>query len=384
MLLVFDGEEIARFQVKDPGSEIDVFSSAGVKHTVDPFSIGFDPKHKRHPGCGKKPQRNGSDRMLAYDLENRLVFWLQTEAPFLKPLMELLSLAGSGLCYLLLFAVIYWWSNPRLGMRLFLLLLFSSLLNNLLKMALHMPRPYWVDPRIQGLDRYASFGMPSGHAQSATVTFGMLGASLKERWIWAVCVAAVFLIGFSRLHLGAHAPSQVLCGWIVGIVILLSFLKLEPKVVGFFEKKSLPVRAAICIGVAFGFLAAGLAVKTMMSGWRFPHAWISNAPSTFTSQSVADPFPLGTLVLSSSAFLGISLGAVFRGGKEGFDPKGCFWRRILRVLLGLSGALLVYLLFGLFKGVSSWAFHIWLFGRGVTAGFWVTGGSPFLFRRLLL
>ena len=71
-----------------------------------------------------------------------------------------------------------------------------------------------------------SFSFPSGHALFATAFFGGLAALLYRRlgrtWLRvAVAVAAVvliLLIGFSRIYLGVHYPSDVLGGFAAGIV----------------------------------------------------------------------------------------------------------------------------------------------------------------------
>jgi undecaprenyl-diphosphatase len=73
--------------------------------------------------------------------------------------------------------------------------------------------------------RFGTYSMPSGHAAGAAASFGLLAIivcqTLISPWsyIFAVFVAAtIFLIGVSRIYLGAHYPSDVFVGWILGLL----------------------------------------------------------------------------------------------------------------------------------------------------------------------
>ncbi len=71
-----------------------------------------------------------------------------------------------------------------------------------------------------------SFSFPSGHALFATAFFGGLAVLLWARLrlpglrfaVWVVAVGFILLIGFSRIYLGVHYPSDVAGGFAAGTV----------------------------------------------------------------------------------------------------------------------------------------------------------------------
>lgn len=72
----------------------------------------------------------------------------------------------------------------------------------------------------------ATFSFPSSHAATALLTYGVL-AVLTARAApdvrpFAIVVAAALalIVGFSRMYLGVHFPSDVLAGWFLGLAWL--------------------------------------------------------------------------------------------------------------------------------------------------------------------
>lgn len=98
----------------------------------------------------------------------------------------------------------------------------ALVLEFLLKIAFHRARP---EPFFD-IARPASYSFPSGHALFSFCFFAGLAVLIGRRLgsakvkiaVWLIAVILIFGIGFSRIYLGVHYPSDVLAGYTAGLV----------------------------------------------------------------------------------------------------------------------------------------------------------------------
>lgn len=103
-------------------------------------------------------------------------------------------------------------------------------LNILLKQLFARARPQLWEHAVDV--RFYSF--PSGHAMVSMVMYGLFGYFLAVRfprqkwWIYSLTVVLIAAIGFSRLYLGVHWPTDIIAGYTAGLVWLIAcILSLE-------------------------------------------------------------------------------------------------------------------------------------------------------------
>lgn len=96
----------------------------------------------------------------------------------------------------------------------------GATISTLLKITYARTRPDVVE-HLVGIDS-ASF--PSGHAMNSAVTYLTLAVLLSRaeksatvrRFLVSAAIVLTLMVGFSRLYLGVHWPTDVAAGWIVG------------------------------------------------------------------------------------------------------------------------------------------------------------------------
>ncbi len=107
----------------------------------------------------------------------------------------------------------------RVGLWALTAALGSGLIDMGVKSAVARARPHLPDP----VSHAPGYSFPSGHALGSLVCLVVVAACLSapasaplRRVLWSLAGLGVAAVGFSRVELGAHYPSDVVAGWLLG------------------------------------------------------------------------------------------------------------------------------------------------------------------------
>lgn len=286
------------------------------------------------------------DRMLEWGVD--VVLWFQQASPQLDAFFAFFTFLGDEEFYLLVLPLIYWSINRAVGVRLMVVFLLSGLVNQVAKHLAAQPRPFQYDPRVEEIVSAEGFGLPSGHTQSAVVVWGYLASVARKRWVWVVAVSLMVLTPLSRIYLGVHFPTDVLGGYVLGVLVLLLWLRYGARLEEWFFQQETIHQLILITAVP----ALAMAV-----------------------------WPTEDMVTGGGTMVGIGAGLVLERRLVGFDVAGSLLRRSFRFLVGL--VVLAGLWLGLrvaFDGLEP-AIILRLV-RYALVGFWGAVGAPWVFLKL--
>lgn len=271
------------------------------------------------------------------------------DTPWLDSFFRAITSLGDELFYLLLFSFLLWCVDFYLAIRVGIIFLLSVYVNTGVKEIFQQPRPFDILPEIQKVHA-SGYGFPSGHAQSSLVVWGSIAYWKKQIWIRNLSVLLILLIGFSRIYLGAHFPTDVLGGWFVGGIILGSsyfvFLKIKPD---FIQGN----RIFKIIGITL-----------------FPIILLQ-------IQSSSD------IISSLAALTGVGYGLLLFSSSIGRIRPGNWLQRLISFLVGIIGIGILYLGLKLILPSDDQSFYqLSRFFRYLLLGIWISFGAPWLFIRM--
>jgi len=174
--------------------------------------------------------------MWIYDqVISRIIYGLRT--PLLTSIMLFITRLGAGftLEIMSILVILFAWKHHRKEALFFIIILVMGLaINTALKNTVRRPRP-----EIAPLVIETSYSYPSGHAMNSVVfysavAFFMYHFTRSKRWstiFFGLSCGLIGLIGFSRVYLGVHYPSDVVAGWVIGGWWLATVLLMEKTVV---------------------------------------------------------------------------------------------------------------------------------------------------------
>lgn len=140
----------------------------------------------------------------------------------------------------ILLPIIWIGYNRKWGIRFFYVILLNFLVSQTLKMIFGQPRPFQLDSNV-GIITVKDCGFPSGAAQTVVLYSAiMLFYWKNKKWAWFLSINLVFWISLSRVYLGVHFISDIIGGYISGIIAFVIFRYIFPKIENVLSKRSLP------------------------------------------------------------------------------------------------------------------------------------------------
>lgn len=222
---------------------------------------------------------------------------------------------GDELIMVAILGAIYWCCNKEFGVFIGTNLMADLIWIPMIKNVALRRRPYFDNPGVKCMrpvdpaaDLYdigaQGYSFPSAHSSNSLTLYGSAALKLKKKGITVVCVILSFLIGLSRVVVGVHYPTDILAGWLLGILIMC--------VVSYLQRKIRDRRILFLI-----------LFLTAIPGWFY---------------CTSDDFYTGFGVMT-----GFFLAVPFEERFVKFKETRVIWRAILRIAIGI----------GLFLGLNS-------------------------------
>jgi len=312
------------------------------------------------------------DALADFSLE--MTNWLQSNLPQLESLAHVFASIGEFEFYLALLTLIYWCLEKRLGISLALALGLSYLLNGILKHSFRDPRPFWNLPEIK-LGSEESYGIPSGHSQTATVFYGILALNFRKGWLWLFSGLIILFMLLSRIYLGVHDIEDVVAGGLLGVVILAGVLFWRRYISHNYHNRILGQRLFYALLVPLT-LGAVYALIRIFQNEPIPSASIQS----FVDQ--AEVISFQNVATAFGVLLGLVIGMVFERNHIRFLVSGPLWKRALRYLSGITVALAIWMGLGkVFPDNPDWLGIPLRILRYFLLSMWVSYYAPWMFVR---
>ena len=167
------------------------------------------------------------DSIVYYYISNNIINKNRTEivkviTNITSPIMVIITLL------ILVLAI----KDKKIKISLVINLLGITIINNLIKVIIARPRP-----EINKLVTETGYSFPSGHSITSMVFYGYL-VYLTYKYInnkkikiplIIFLILLIPTIGLSRIYLGVHYASDVLCGFLLGTIYLILFISISKK-----------------------------------------------------------------------------------------------------------------------------------------------------------
>ncbi|MBS1402499.1 MAG: phosphatase PAP2 family protein [Oscillospiraceae bacterium] len=252
----------------------------------------------------------------------QLLYALESiRTPLLDTLMAWITECGGELVFMAVAITMFWCVSKACGYYMLTVGFTGTILNQFLKLAFRIPRPWVKDPDFTIVESARAgatgYSFPSGHTQNVFASFGCGMRWTKRTGLRIVCAVIVVLTAFSRMYLGVHTPLDVGVSFGIGLVLVFALYPLFSRI----EER--PNTMYWLFGV---MIVLNLAYLLYAELWPFP----ADVDAANLAEGRKNAYTL------LGAVLGMT-GAYFIDRKYvHFDVRAVWWAQVLKVVLGLA------------------------------------------------
>lgn len=259
-------------------------------------------------------------------------------------LFEMVTMLGEELFGIIVVAVFYWCFNKTFGYKLAFVCLTNEAINTIVKEIVKFPRPIGYEGiHSIRVETAGGYSFPSGHTQQSTSLFTTLMIEFKKKWLFLIGILGILLVGFSRMYLGVHWPTDVIGGLIIGLLWTIIVIK----VFDWSRSKENP-------------LLLGVLVIPMMICLLF--------------------FRTATYYKTVGTLTALWIGYMIEDKCIKYVTKAVWWKQIIKLLIGFAGIIAIKVYLKRLLPIANYSD----FFRYAFMGIWVTVLSPLIFRAVKL
>ena len=249
----------------------------------------------------------------------------QIRVPVLNEFMLLITQLGEETAFLVAAMIVFWCVDKNKGYYMMTVGFIGTMLNQFLKLACRVPRPWILDPEFtileQAREAATGFSFPSGHSTSSVGTFGAIAAFSKNRWIKGICIAICILVPFSRMYIGVHTLADVVVGSLLALVLVFLFRSMSKGI------SECAMRNCMSFMLV---LAVGLLLFVRLYPLEIQASQLENLGSGYKNAYTMLGAICGLMVVYPTEKMYVQ-----------FETKAVWWAQVLKVLLGFALVLLV-------------------------------------------
>jgi len=185
-----------------------------------------------------------------------LRFFESIRTAFGDTFFSIITQLGEETIFIVLGIIFFWCVNKYEGYYLLSIGFLGTILNQFLKLAFRIPRPWVKDKNFtiveSAREAATGYSFPSGHTQSSVGIFGGIACWHSNKIIRTICIIIAVLVPISRMYLGVHTPLDVGVSVIFALVLIFVLHPLVKKSIQ--NPNTLRIMFAVMTLLALGYL----------------------------------------------------------------------------------------------------------------------------------